>query len=397
MPKLFTTTHDIPALEQRLKNLLDEPPERVASFLPKPTFFQRLVRRAMAAGPVPRRVVNGLKTWRLTGYSTRWLLLKIPMVRPFARRVRAFVYFRRTVNSHLQHLESLVRQNHVHHGAEQKRLEQLLRDSQERISKLSSNADFFESIQANMQTRLTRLEAAGSQEADFSHAGKADATDYAAYYAAFENIYRGESSAIETRFEPYLDFIRAGVAGDMKSVALDLGCGRGEWLSILRREGIDAMGVDSDAAMLAPARERGEHVVQGDLIAFLEDAAPASYGAITAFQVIEHLPLESLLRLFNAAQRALRPGGVIVLETPNPENLQVASYSFWLDPTHMRPLPPPLLDHFARYFGFIDIHIVRSHPWPAEQHFPEDMQANRYLNKLLFCEQDYALVARKPL
>jgi SAM-dependent methyltransferase len=396
MPKLFTTTHDIPALEQRLKNLLDEPPEQVAAFLPKPTFLERFIRRVTASGPLPRKIINGLKAWRLTGYSARWLVLKMPMVAPFARRLRAFLHFRRTVNSHLQRLDENVRQVHAHHGAEQKRLEQLLRRQQAQQDRLAHGIEFFERIHANMQARLTRLEAAASQAASSTAVVANKVQDYADYYVSLENLYRGESSAIEARFERYLDVMRAAEVGGVQDPVLDLGCGRGEWLSILSREGLKSVGVDADAAMLAPARARGEQVLQGDLITFLEGAEAASYGAVTAFQVVEHLPLEALMRLFAGAKRALRPGGVLVLETPNPENIQVASYSFWLDPTHVRPLPPPLLDYFARYFGFIDVQIVRSNPWPGDQHFPEDSPVYRHLNKLLFCEQDYALVARKP-
>ena len=105
------------------------------------------------------------------------------------------------------------------------------------------------------------------------------------------------------------------------------------------------------------------------------------------------LPLEQLLRLLQSALRVLRPGGMIILETPNPENLQVAAYSFWMDPTHQRPLPPPLLLHMAQHTGFVDCHIQRSSPWPSDQQTPGLPQP---LPKLLYAEQDYALIARKP-
>lgn len=270
------------------------------------------------------------------------------------RRVRAFLRFRRTVVSHL--------------GRVDRQMDELRQQVQ------------------------TLLEAACRSPA----AGSAEASPYPDYYVGLENLYRGESQAIEARFSPYLAFIREAAAGGSQDPILDLGCGRGEWLAVLRREGLCASGVDSDASMLEQARSRGASVVQGDLLSFIEAAAPASYGAITAFQVVEHLPLEVLMRLFAASARALRPGGVLIFETPNPENLQVSGYSFWLDPTHVRPLPPPLLDYFARYFGFIEMRIVRSNPWPLDRSLEDASPAAQYLNKLLFCEQDYALVARKP-
>jgi O-antigen chain-terminating methyltransferase len=416
MPKLHTPNHDIPALEQRLKDLLEAPPERVVAFPPKPGLPQRLVRRFAASGPLPRKIVNGMKAWKLTGYSLRWIVLKIPMVRPVAVRIRGRLQFRRVVMNHLLRLDDHVRQLNHQQSVNYKRLENMLRDSnqamtneyQVRLSEmrnelasatdtltntvntnLANTLAMLDKVNATTQQRLTQLEAGGT--------AVAEKPDFADYYVSLENLYRGESSAIEERFEPYLKFIRDAGAGTLDAPVLDLGCGRGEWLSVLRRAGLNAIGVDSDADMLAEARARQEHVVQGDLLRFIEAAAPESYGAVTTFQVVEHLPLEVLMRLFAGAARALKPGGVIVFETPNPENIQVASYSFWLDPTHVRPLPPPLLDYFARYFGFMDVQIVRSHPWPAELHLTEDTPANRHLNKLLFCEQDYALVARKPI
>ncbi|HVK94375.1 MAG TPA: methyltransferase domain-containing protein [Noviherbaspirillum sp.] len=398
MPKFHTPTHDIPALEQRLKEILEEPPERITFSPVKLSLSRRLVRRFAASGPLPRKIVNGLKGWHLAGYSLRWLLLKVPMVRPVGRRVRAFLYFRRQVISHLHRLEHQLHESNEQIARlviEQQRHEESLAKQFNAYQALTDDIHLRERISADTQARVVRLEAARGAAIDAENdTAKAD---YADYYLALENLYRGESSAIEARFEPYLAFMQEAAAGGTSDPVLDLGCGRGEWLSILRRENLNALGVDADAAMLAQARERGENVVQGDLLPFIENASPDSYGGVTAFQVVEHLPLDVLMRLFAAAKRILRPGGVLVLETPNPENLQVSSYSFWLDPTHIRPLPPPLLDYFARYFGFIDIRIVRTHPWPAEQHFPEDTPVANRLNKLLFCEQDYALVARKPL
>lgn len=394
MPKLHTSTHDIPALEQRLKDLLEEPPERIAFSPAQITATQGLIRRFAASGPIPRKIVNLLKAWRLTGYSPRWLAIRIPVIRTVGRRVKGFVLFRRRVIAHLNRLDhQLLHQNELI-NRQVGELSQNFRDlTAGRVTDMERRLRHLQQALAFSENRLAQLESSGGSVSSAAD----DEKEYGDYYLALENLYRGESSAIEGRFEPYLTFIgEAGAGGDQDPV-LDLGCGRGEWLRILRRQGINALGIDSDAGMLQLAREDGSNVIQGDLLPFLENAAPDSYGAVTAFQVVEHLPLEVMMRMFAGAKKVLRPGGVIILETPNPENLQVSGYSFWLDPTHVRPLPPPLLDYFARYFGFIDVRIVRTHPWPAEQQFTEDTPAARHLNKLLFCEQDYALVARKPL
>ncbi|WP_151636857.1 class I SAM-dependent methyltransferase [Noviherbaspirillum aerium] len=423
MPKLHTSTHNVPALEQRLKDLLEEPPERVAFSPAKLTATQELVRRFAASGPLPRRIVNALKAWRLTGYSPRWLAVRLPVVRTVGRKAKGFLLFRRRVNAHLNQLDHhLIHQSEhinrligeVSHNLTQRVAESsrnLSTDFEARLAAERENSKVQAAAQdermagmertlkqlqqalAISENRLTLLETSGRSGTPAADGEQ----DFGDYYLALENLYRGESSAIEARFEPYLGFIsEAGVGGEQDPV-IDLGCGRGEWLRILQRQGLHSIGIDSDAGMLQLAREGGSNVIQGDMLPFLESAAPESVGAVTAFQVVEHLPLEVLMRMFAGAKKVLRPGGVIILETPNPENLQVAGYSFWLDPTHIKPLPPPLLDYFARYFGFIDVRIVRTHPWPAEQQFPEDTPAARHLNKLLFCEQDYALVARKPL
>lgn len=403
MPKLHTSTHDIPALEQRLKDLLEEPPERVAFSPATLTRTQQLVRRFAASGPLPRKIVNTLKAWRLTGYSPAWLAVRIPVVRTIGRRAKGFLTYRRRVNAHLNQLDHhLIHQSeHINRLAADlsndmaARLAAERERSNERMAEMARSLKNLQQALAISENRLTQLETSGRNFAAPAAAGGEQ--EFGDYYLALENVYRGESSEIEARFEPYLHYIAEAAAGTEQDPVLDLGCGRGEWLRILRRQGLDSLGIDSDAGMLQLARDGGSKVIQGDMLPFLESAKPESFGAVTAFQVVEHLPLEVLMRMFAGAKKVLRPGGVIILETPNPENLQVSGYSFWLDPTHVRPLPPPLLDYFARYFGFIDVRIVRTHPYPADQQFTEDTPAARRLNKLLFCEQDYALVARKPL
>lgn len=219
---------------------------------------------------------------------------------------------------------------------------------------------------------------------------------FADFYLGLEDTHRGDPAAIRARLDPYLAEVQQAGAGSKDAPVLDLGCGRGEWLQRLGELGLTALGVDSNPAMIADAQARGLHIIEGDLLAVLESSAPASLGAVTAFQVVEHLDTPSLYRLFRAAVAALRPGGVLILETPNPENLQVGAFSFWFDPTHVRPLPPSLLMQFAVQFGLEDKRILRSSPWPESQRLPEDSPAAARLNKMLFCEQDYALIARKP-
>jgi len=116
---------------------------------------------------------------------------------------------------------------------------------------------------------------------------------------------------------------------------------------------------------------------------------------VTAFQVIEHLPFDALIRLLDAALRALTPEGVAIFETPNPENLLVATSSFYLDPTHQRPIPAALAEFLAQQRGFARVEVLRINALPARMHLPGKGESTRRLNELLYGAQDYALIAWK--
>jgi SAM-dependent methyltransferase len=132
---------------------------------------------------------------------------------------------------------------------------------------------------------------------------------------------------------------------------LDVGCGRGELLSLLTDSGISATGVDIDENMLTRARAKGLSVVLGDAVEYLDSLEKESLGAIVSFQVIEHLPVELLRRLLTSALRALRPGGILIAETVNPHS-PAALKTFWLDLTHVRPLFPESMLLLARECGY---------------------------------------------
>ena len=169
------------------------------------------------------------------------------------------------------------------------------------------------------------------------------------FYRAFEDRYRGSRTLIKERlrvYQPFLDTLAAGAA------ALDLGCGRGEWLELLGEAGFAARGVDLDEGMLAACRERGLDVVNGDAIDALRTAADNSLAVVSAFHLVEHIAFDQVQQLVAEALRALRPGGLLILETPNPENLVVGTSSFYDDPSHLRPLPPKLLAFAVEFAGF---------------------------------------------
>jgi SAM-dependent methyltransferase len=211
------------------------------------------------------------------------------------------------------------------------------------------------------------------------------------FYRAFEEEFRGSRELIKSRLCFYLPFIEPLKQTQPCPEAVDLGCGRGEWLEILAENGFSALGVDRDDGMLAACRERGLGSEKGDAIECLKRLPDASLAIVSGFHIAEHLPFADLRRLVQESARVLKPGGLLILETPNPENLRVASTSFYLDPTHERPLPPDLLKFLAEYYGFARIKIVRLQE-PAELRAKTSITL---MDVLSGSSPDYAIIAQK--
>jgi len=211
------------------------------------------------------------------------------------------------------------------------------------------------------------------------------------FYRAFEEIYRGDRALIKRRTQVYIPLLKALAQMSPDPRALDLGCGRGEWLEVLREQGIAAVGVDLDLDMLAPARDAGLDTIQGEAIACLAQQPDDSLMLVSAFHLVEHLPFADLKNLVAHALQKLAPGGLLIMETPNPENMVVGTSEFYLDPTHQRPLPPKLLAFVPRYFGFARSKIVRLQE-SSELNGPDDVTLQQVLNGV---SPDYAVVAQK--
>lgn len=211
------------------------------------------------------------------------------------------------------------------------------------------------------------------------------------FYRAFEERFRGTQQAILERQKVYLPFLRCLLQEDAQASAIDLGCGRGEWLELLTAEGLHASGCDLDMGMLAGCTERGLKVEHTDALAFLHAQPEERYNLVSAFHLAEHLPFEQLRDLITQAERVLKPGGLLLLETPNPENISVGSCSFYLDPTHKHPLPPPLLGFMAEYAGFARITTLR-----LQEESPLHDDPSPGLFKVLTgVSPDYAIIAQK--
>jgi len=176
--------------------------------------------------------------------------------------------------------------------------------------------------------------------------------------------------------------------------------------------GIECFGVDSNREMVERCREKGLEAEVGDLFSALEGRAENSLGGVVSFHVIEHLPARDLDRLIRLAWRTLVPGGVLVLETPNPTSILVGASRFWIDPTHERPVHPESLHTVLELNGFDPVERIDLQPFDDAERLPEvsteDMPAelaalaerlNRFrdrLDELLFGFQDYGMVGYKP-
>ncbi len=211
------------------------------------------------------------------------------------------------------------------------------------------------------------------------------------FYRAFEDKHRGPRELIKSRLRVYLPFIvpLQAIYSDVK--AIDLGCGRGEWLELLRELGLDAQGVDLDDGMLAICRELCLKVSTTDALTALKALPDESQLVVSGFHIAEHIPFTVLQTLVQEALRVLKPTGLLILETPNPENIVVGSCNFYLDPTHQRPIPPQLMEFLTEYYGFIRTKILRLH----ENENLLDAQVMSLCDVLGGASPDYAVIAQK--
>jgi SAM-dependent methyltransferase len=212
------------------------------------------------------------------------------------------------------------------------------------------------------------------------------------FYRAFEDQHRGSRDVIKARlraYEPFLLPLRTVL--NAPPTALDLGCGRGEWLELLTEHGFDAQGVDLDEGMLAACRERGLRVQTQDALSGLRAQPDASLALVSAFHLIEHIPFDDVQVLITEALRALRPGGLLIMETPNPENLVVATSGFYMDPSHLRPIPPMLLEFVVGFHGFPRHKVLRLQE-PAALHGPVTLELINLLNGV---SPDFSVLAQK--
>lgn len=213
----------------------------------------------------------------------------------------------------------------------------------------------------------------------------------ASFYHEFEAHFRGSRAEIQKRLEVYIPFLQPIMDAIAAPRIVDVGCGRGEWLELVASKGMDAHGVDLDERMLRDCWDRGLSADKADAISYLASQPDNSVAVVSGFHIAEHLPFEALQALIGNALRVLQPGGLLILETPNAENIQVGTLTFHMDPTHVRPLPPGLLSFLPRFHGFRRVKVLRL----QENRMLAEVGHVRLIDVFEGVSPDYAVVAQK--
>ena len=213
-----------------------------------------------------------------------------------------------------------------------------------------------------------------------------------AFYASFEDEFRGPRDEVRQRLQVYIPILKEA---QISSGVLDLGCGRGEWLQLLSSEGIKARGVDRNRVFIEQCCGPGLNVIEEDALVHLRCLPDASLNAVTAFHLVEHLGFEKLIKLIDEIMRTLKPGGMLIFETPNPENFMVGSCNFYADPTHRHPIPSKTLKFLLEARGLQSIEILKLRPWDAAK-IDGDSELVKRFNEYFYSAPDYGIVAKKP-
>jgi SAM-dependent methyltransferase len=242
--------------------------------------------------------------------------------------------------------------------------------------------------------RLVRLLSQGTPAAWPSNGCPTDALgeeDLEPLYAALENEVRGTRGEAQKRWKAYLPLI------PREGPVLDLGCGRGEWLELLRQEGIAAHGVDSNRLMVAECRERHLTAERAEALEYLAQVPDGSLGAVTVLRVLERLAFPQLVRLLDEVARVLRPGGTAIFEAPNPDNILVACRDFYKDPVRRHPIPSEVLRFLVEARGLIPAQVLFLNSLDAPGRLPEEdgSAVTRRFNRYFYGPRDYAIVAHR--
>jgi len=262
-------------------------------------------------------------------------------------------------------------------------------ERQERIDRLTFRAlvDLRDRPNPGFDERLRHLEAELSRF-------RRDLVAADLHSVYFQARFGGDEPVVRAQSERFLELFRG------RHRVLDLGSGRGTFLQLLRDHGIGAYGVDLDERMVETARSRGLDVVSGDAAQHLEGLHDHAVDGLYARHLAEHILPGELVRILRLCRRVLAPGSPLVFVTPNPATLSVGAHTFWLDPGHVRPIPPDLFRFYLEVEGFEDVQVVTFEPTEGRKLADAGDEATREnfraLNQTLFGDRDYAVIGRTP-
>jgi O-antigen chain-terminating methyltransferase len=297
---------------------------------------------------------SGLKSDMFSAMERRITDLAMAQMPPMREELSRLRTVREELATHVLHVENRLRSlnealvSHVDAKQQQNKdsIDDFVRLQSAVISDLRQSIDTIRRL-ANGTSQKTRSQ---SQSVDNNPTSTPSSVIDDALYVALENHFRGSRDLVAQRQRDYLPMLPELI--NASTPLVDLGCGRGEWLKVVRDHGLPAIGVDSNTVCIAECREENLDVIQEDLLEFLSVRPSASVGAYTLFQVLEHLPFSVLVTTLREIRRTLVPGGRLIAEVPNAKNLRVSAGTFWIDPTHQRPLYPELLMFLASEVGF---------------------------------------------
>jgi O-antigen chain-terminating methyltransferase len=206
-------------------------------------------------------------------------------------------------------------------------------------------------------------------------------------YARFAEKFRGPEEYVKAGQQIYIPHFVG------RSRVLDIGCGRGEFLEVMRSAGVGARGIDLGEESVALCRSKGLDAEVADLFDYLDNLAEGSLDGIFCSQVVEHLPADRLPDMIRLCASRLERGGVIAIETPNPECLAIFATHFYLDPTHTRPVPSALLAFYLEEFGIGRIEVRKLAP--AVESMPSLAELPANFREAFFGALDYAILGKK--
>ena len=303
---------------------------------------------------------------------------------------------------------TVLRLAEIRTALESKDLEQevKIKEQDSKMLEIEKNLSYFKRSLVQLEQKISNLRSF-NKDSEIKKVGKSniDMLDKSikeidhsldSFYVFLEENFRGEKEDIKKRFKVYLPVIKEAKVGSSKSIILDIGCGRGEWLELLKENGFYAKGLDLNEVMVRICKERKLDAVEGEALSFLESVTENSIGAVTGFHIIEHYPFNYLIKLVDEVLRVLKPGGLAIFETPNPNNVLVGSCSFYLDPTHLKPLPSSLVKLVLESRGFSNIEIINLNPYNDKYRINNEVsETAKRFNDYFYGPQDYAVIGYK--